>query len=452
MTITSNISTVTVSQASNTMILGVVELYGLEFTDITKYTKWSNNIDTWKVIPRWDYLEPTRGNYNSSIINLMTSIMNEANNRGVKVLLSIVNHYWPTWVPRPPETNIPRSARRFYDPTVNGYLADIWKYIARTFKNHPALKEYMILQEEACYGTYCNYWQGNGYENINKPIYDAIRSEDTLKNVDGTYKHRITLRAYVYDTQMNLDISKYGTHQFDYGTGVYPNSVTPGLSSYPSPLALRSFFKLSTYMRRDPPLIRKTVSPSKMDKFGIGEVGFPKSNSDTWTDEDALKGFKRCLAMAYQMGYKEFHIWGGNNVNKTWNFVDPVTYGPRLKAYRDLVVQSITPITKFNVRVLIDVDDNKLSYFPDSYDPNSDPYKYYLHLFKRLDNERYSWFLVNEDNTDGLYPTSIYDRTIRTSEMKNKTTTEMDTIINARLSGISPNGARYDWNTGDVTF
>ncbi len=170
---------------------------------------------------------------------------------------------------------------------------------------------------------------------------------------------------------------------------------------------------------------------------GAGEIGFMITKNDTFGDDEKLAGFKRAMSIAYDQGMDEFMLW-----ETGFAFADTETYFPMLKAYRDdLITQPRSNC--FDVRILIDNNDwffVESSPSQSALNMSDQPYK---HLVKTLDQEGYRWFYTHPDAIS--LQNICYKATINFSEIKGKTETEQDILINERLGSIMPSGKKYLW-------
>ena len=97
---------------------------------------------------------------------------------------------------------------------------------------------------------------------------------------------------------------------------------------------------------------------------------------------------------------------------------------------------------KKDVRILIDNGEwfYTCSCHESTLNMSEQPYK---HLVETLDAGGYAWFYTYPDAVP--LQTVCYKNTINLSEIKGKTETEQDTLINERLGDITPSGKRYPW-------
>jgi hypothetical protein len=179
----------------------------------------------------------------------------------------------------------------------------------------------------------------------------------------------------------------------------------------------------------------------KGKKCGIGEIGYFKGIDDTFGDEEKLIAFERAMSIAYDMGYTDFMMW-----SELFRFADPVTYFPRLKAFRDSLY-NLPTLTRFNVRVLNDTSGDLIQTAPPwpqklVLDIPNEPY---YHLIRHLDEAGYSWVYMVTPTLESSEPI-LYDSTILLSEILGKTVAEQDILISDRLKNVVNSNRIKTWD------
>lgn len=390
-----------------------------------------NGIDVWKIVLRWDQIEPTRGSFSVATMNKVKQILDAAQQNEVKVQLSLNQVYWPSWTGCT-SNKCGGKYPRFTDARVNGYLKDVWVYIVNEVKNYSSLDSYLIVNED-----------GALQEGINIDVYIVANNYivSSIRQIDPN--HKIVTRALCSGAS-NYSLLRYkiahdGLQDIDNGY----TSYAVGSQSWnhnESPTSFTSMIMTSVSLREINPLGGKPTE--------VGEIGYYKGTIDTWGDEERLKGFKRCLSIAYENGCNEFYIWSCGD-GKPGGFSNPSIYFPKLKQFRD----QLRPrdLTRFNVRVLLDNTSWLSPFYPQQNRPSTkESEQPYYYLMMRLDEGGYSWFYTH--SVTAQYLPNIYDKTIKTSEIVGKTIEAQESLINNRLQGIIPKGNFYSWSSGDVTI
>lgn len=397
------------------------------------------NIDVWKVLIAWSYIEPTEGNFNSTYMNAIKSILDAANTDGKKVQLSFNQAFWPSWTGCT-SNSCGGTYPRFTNSTLNNRLKNVWIYLVNQLKNYPALESYLIIAEDGALQKGINI---DNYISANNTIISAIRQ------IDST--HKITTRTLCTGasnyTYLRYRIASGGLQDIDYGITNYAVGSSASCGHTENPISVTSCFMTDINIRE--PYIYATSSHIN----SLGEIGYWKGTINTWGDAERLKALRRSLAIAHELGCKEFMMWscGGG---KPGIFANPTTYFPQLKTFRDTLA-SRPRLTIYNVRVLVDNTTwLNVGWYPTCSAPTIPSNQPYMHLMKTLDERGASWFFVHP-YTAQYIPNYKYDRTIRTSEIYGKTTSEQTTLINNRLSNVILNGNYYPWsgtNAGDVVL
>jgi hypothetical protein len=405
------------------MRIGVLEGWGWHNAywvtprTIEEFQKWPG-IDIWKLSILWEWLEPQKDTYDETCFAHVQAILDAAYQANAKVQLNIAQGWWPSWVGDWSADvyayGYADHGLRYTDPTVNQYLINAWKNIASRFKNHPALDSYVVINEE----NYITSENKELYVQSTNLVITAIREVDSV--------HRIGIRPNKGEEE-RLYINTYGIHDIDYGASCYSTGAQWFLNSVESPLSYTSYMYMAYLMRVSSLMI------GLGKKCGIGEIGFFKGIDDTFGDEEKLRGFERAMSIAYDMGYTDFMMW-----SDLFRFADPVAYFPRLKAFRDSLLNR-PRLNRFNVRVLNDttpwtplIQTNPPFEQKLILDIPNEPY---YHLIRHLDEAGYSWIYMMTPNIESAEPI-LYDSTIRLSEISGKTEAEQDILISNRLINV----------------
>lgn len=415
------------------MILGIEEGYCWYPTSVLPLINKWYGLDIIKFGMFWNHIQPTRIEFKDLYVTDLIKLLDEAQINNIKIQLMLCWSQFPDWVNNGVAGSKGDDGGRYTNYIINRYITEFWIRLVDRIKYHPAIQSYLIMAEE-------NYISdADTYIKSNNRIISAIRNIDRTKDINGNYLHEITIRPANPTHYIRTMVAQNGNQDCEYGSGGYPTSWAWYWNHYASPISQTSLLGFN----RSSPIVRKGIA-------GIGEIGFPKSTYlngilDTFGDNEKLIAFKRYLAISYELGFDRFLMWEGY-----FSFKDPITYLPKLIEFRNSLIDK-PRLTRFNVRVLSDNNDNIRKQIPTESNPELDMVNEpYYHLARYLDENGYSWFFTTSQAEP--LQSNIYDVTILLSEIKDKTNVDQDILISLRLAGIQPTGNKYPWDTGEVIF